>query len=208
MRTATSSRGLRTTLAIILPLSLAAGFMVGGVGTLIYPPVGAWAGNLVCAGNVDVQSDHYTTPSGGSGVQRHISCVSGAGKDAARDDITMMTIGIALLTYAAVAFALLQIFAAPRIRRRAEAKAAFTDFGGGVSARGLDSPAELQAVLAQVAEALQHGQANVTVRNFTIGESDGGGVAERLASLRQIHDSGLISDEDYEAKKAEILSGL
>jgi hypothetical protein len=208
MRTASSSRGLRTAFGIILPLSLAAGFMAGGVGTLIYPPVGAWAGNLVCAGHVQVLSDYYTTPSGGSGVHRNVDCVSGAGKDAAHEDITMITFGLAILIYAAVAFALLQVFAAPRIRRRAEARTAFASFGGSVVAGDPSSAAELQSILAQVASSLQQGQATVTMRNVTIEDAEGDGPAERLARLRQLHEAGLISAGDYEAKKAEILSGL
>jgi hypothetical protein len=207
MGTASSSRGLRTTFGIVLPLSLAAGFMVGGVGTLMYPPVGSWAGALVCAGNVEVQSDYYTTPSGGSGVHRQIGCVAGAGKDPARDDITMMTFGIAILIYAAVAFALLQVFATPWIRRRSGARTAFADFGG-AGGSGPSSPDELQAILAQVADSIRHGQAEINVRNFTVEDEDGDSVAERLARLKQLHETGLISGDDYEAKKAEILSGL
>jgi hypothetical protein len=32
--------------------------------------------------------------------------------------------------------------------------------------------------------------------------------ARRLAELKRLYESGLIADEDYEAKKAEVLSGL
>jgi hypothetical protein len=212
MGTASSSRELGTSLRIILPLSLAAGFMVGGVGTLIYPPVGAWAGALVCAGKVEVQSDYYTTPQGGSGVQRRIGCVSGAAGSAAREDITMMTFGIALLAYAALAFALLQIFAARWISRRAEgeARAGYTVSDG---ASGTDSPADLQAILAQVADSLRRGEANVTIRNFTIGDPGGedagaNDVAERLARLEQLRGAGLVNDEEYRAGRAEILASI
>lgn len=210
--------GLKTTFLIVLPLSLAAGFMIAGIGTTMWPPVSAWAAPLLCSGTVDVQSDHYSTPSGGSGVSRHIYCLSGAGKDEAGDEITFPAIGIAGLVYAAIAFLLLQIFAAPRMRRgAAEARTTVTEYGGGISARGVASPAELEAILGQVAEALQHGRADVRVHNVTIdgrdgwnGDEGGGGgdAGERLARLRQLHESGLIGDEDYEAKKAEILSSL
>jgi hypothetical protein len=212
MGTASSSRGLGTSLRIILPLSLAAGFMVGGVGTLIYPPVGAWAGNLVCAGKVEVQSDYYNTPHGGSGVQRRIGCVSGAGDGAAREDITMMTFAIALLAYAALAFVLLQIFAARWIRRRAESRVDVRYIGGDGSNLPGSSP-DLQAILAQVADSLRRGDADVTVRNITIGDPDGGDpdgneIAERLARLEQLRGAGVISDEEYRAGRAEILSSL
>jgi hypothetical protein len=198
----------RTTLSIILPLSLAAGFMIGGVGTLVYPPVGSWAGALVCSGHVHVQSNYYTTPSGGSGVQRQIHCVSGAGQGAPREDITMMTFGIALLAYAALAFALLQVFAAAWIRRRAGGRPAFTDYDEVEGATGPVSPADLQAILAQAAVSLQQGEANVTISSVAIDDGDGSGAAERLARLKQLHEAGLIGGGEYAAKKAEILSDL
>ena len=66
MRTAFAPSGLKTTLGRILPLSFVIGFMLGGFGSTIYPPVDAWAASLVCRGNVEVQSDYYATPSGGS----------------------------------------------------------------------------------------------------------------------------------------------
>ena len=205
--------GLKTNLLIVLPLSLAFGFMIAGIGTAMWPPVSAWAAPLICSGTVDVQSDHYSTPSGGSGVSRHISCLTGAGKDVAREEITFSAIGIAGLLYAAIAFLLLRIFAVPRMRHgAAETLTAVTDFGGGISASGIASPVDLQAILGQVAEALQQGQADVRVHSFTIdgaaaaGEADN--PAQRLARLKQLHDAGLIDDQDYEAKKDEILSGL
>jgi hypothetical protein len=200
--------GLKTSFLILLPLSLAFGFMIAGIGTAMWPPVSAWAAPLLCSGTVDVQSDHYSTPSGGSGVSRHILCLSGTGKGDAGDEITFAAIGIAGLVYAAIAFLLLQIFAAPRMRHKAaEERVNVTEYGGGISAQGVASPAELEAILGQVAEALRHGEADVRVHNVTI---DGGGSdpAARLAGLKQLHDGGLIDDEDYEAKKAEILSGL
>ncbi len=40
------------------------------------------------------------------------------------------------------------------------------------------------------------------------GEQDGGDIAARLAKLKALRDRGLITAQDYEAKKAEILAGL
>ena len=51
-------------------------------------------------------------------------------------------------------------------------------------------------------------QGNVTVGTMSVGSPPHGTVADRLAELQQLHESGLISDADLEAKKAEILSGL
>jgi hypothetical protein len=201
--------GLKTSLLFLLPLSLAIGFMVAGIGTAMWPPLSSWAGPLACSGTIDVQSDHYTTPSGGSGVSRHIYCLSGAGKDAAQDEITFPAIGIAGLAYAAIIFVLLQIFAAPRMRRSGRARATMTDFGDGISARGIASPAELKAILGQVSDALQRGGGTgVGVHEVTIEEGEGGDVAHRLALLKQLREAGLISEDDYEAKKAELIARL
>jgi hypothetical protein len=38
--------------------------------------------------------------------------------------------------------------------------------------------------------------------------ADEADTARRLAELKRLHDSGLIAEDDYEAKKAEILSRL
>jgi hypothetical protein len=204
--------GLKTTFLIALPLSLAFGFFIAGIGTAMWPPVSAWAAPLICSGTVDVQSDHYTTPSGGSGASRHILCVTGAGKDQSAEEITFSAVGIAGLLYAAVAFLLLRLVILPRLRRGAEAMvSSVVNYGGGISARGVASPADLRAILGQVAEALQRGQADIKVHNITIDGAEGGEGADpaaRLTRLKQLHDAGLIGDEDYEAKKAEILSGL
>jgi putative oligomerization/nucleic acid binding protein len=200
--------GLKITFLMLLPLSLAIGLFVAGIGTAMWPPVSAWAAPFACGGTIDVQSDHYSTPSGGSGVSRHIYCVSGAGKDAARDEMTFAAIGIAGLVYAAMLFVILQFFVAPRMRRRPEPDMSVTDFGGGVSARGVASAAEMQAILGRVSDALQRGEAGITVHNVTLGEAEEGDVAQRLAILKQLHDAGLVGDDDYEAKKAEILSRL
>src|SRR5580765_409219 len=97
-------RGGARIIFLLLPLSLALGLFIAGIGTAMWPPVSAWAAPLACSGTIDVQSDHYTTPSGGSGVSRHILCVSGAGKDQAPDEITFTAIGIAGLLYAAIVF--------------------------------------------------------------------------------------------------------
>ena len=206
--------GLKTTFLVILPLSLAIGMFVSGIGTTMWPPVSAWAAPLACSGTVDVQSDHYTTPSGGSGVSRHILCVSGAGKEAAAEEITFAAIGIAGLLYSVIIFVLLSLFVVPRMRRAAAERLAIFDPGPAMRFRGGASPADLQAILGRVAEALQRGQAAVNVRTFTIdgtataANTEPADPATRLAALKQLRDSGLIDDQDYEAKKAEILSGL
>ncbi|MDB5677278.1 SHOCT domain-containing protein [Sphingomonas bacterium] len=203
---ATSSyRPWRTALGLFLPLSLGLGFFVAGIGTTMSAPVTSWAAGAFCSGTVIDGSDYYTTPSGGSGVHRHIICVTGEGKNETRDDITFDGIAIAFPLYSALFFVGLLIFAAPRMRRNAEARPASFDVGTFTTTEG-DVPPDLQGVMGMVAAAMQQG--NVTVHNVTIDSQPDDTPAARLAALKQLHDGGLISDADFEAKKAEILSGL
>jgi hypothetical protein len=59
---------------------------------------------------------------------------------------------------------------------------------------------------------VQRGEADIRARNVSVDlsgtETDGGDIAARLSQLKVLRDQGLITAADYEAKKAEILSGL
>jgi hypothetical protein len=181
-------RPWRTALTFFLPLSLALGFFVAGIGTTMWAPVTSWAAGAFCSGTVVDGSDTYTTQSGGSGVHRHIVCVTGTGKDQTSDDITFDGIFLAFPLYAALIFAGLLIFAAPRMRRETEARDTWSSLGGftAVSTEGQ------QELMNMVAAAM--------------GQSGEDSVAKRLAELQQLHASGLISDAEFETKKAEILA--
>jgi hypothetical protein len=200
-----SYRPWRTALGMLLPLSLGLGFFVAGIGTTMWAPVTSWAAGAFCSGKVIDDSDYYTTPSGGSGVHRHIVCVTGEGKDETRDDITFDGIAIAFPLYSALIFAALLIFAAPRMRRKAEARDSWSSFGDSTGEDG-GAPQDLQDVAGLIAAAMRQG--NVTVGTESVGSPPHGTLADRLAELQQLHASGLISDAEFEAKKAEILSDL
>lgn len=189
-----SGFGLGATGCIILPASLFIGLMIAGPGTAVYPPISTVAAPLICGGTVDVQSDYYSVRPGENGVSRTIWCITGDGKGS-RSDITWSAIGIAFLLYSALAFLILRFLVAPWLRRRARRA---------LLSAGIDPRARpgFRTVLAQVKEAARQ---ESPVPPHRAGGEDAG---ERLARLRQLRDSGLISDEDYEAKKAEILSGL
>ena len=192
-----------------LPLSLVIGFFIAGIGTAIWPPVSSWAAPLACSGTVDIQSDHYTTPSGGSGVSRHILCTSGAGKDAVTDEITFTAIGIAGLALCRDRLrpdaGLRRAAHAPRAPRRGRRSP--------ISAAG-SAPAESPrppSCRRSSARSPKRSSAARPTSTCAASRSTAPTAADpaaRLAQLRQLHESGLIDDEDYEAKKAEILSGL
>jgi hypothetical protein len=201
MRADSSDGRFNATGCIILPASLFIGLMIAGPGTAVYPPVSTITAPLICSGAVHVQSDYYSVRPGEHGVSRTIYCASGTDKAAAGEDITWKAIGLAFLLYSAIAFLILRFLVAPWLRRRAERTLLAAGISSPSNPNAAASPADLRSILGQVADAAQRRQASVTVAS---GEEP----AERLAQLKQLRDQGLITAEDYEAKKAQILSQL
>jgi len=200
---------------IVLPVSLFIGLMIATAGMAIYPPVTAIATPLICAGEVVHQSQHYSYQPGQQGITRTILCRTGGAKNQG-EDITMQAVGMSFLLYSAIAFLLLFFIAMPLLRRRfsrvIDSTRTFATNATTNAAGATASPVDLRAILARVAEAVERGDGKVVVRNMSFGAPDGPGddadAAERLGLLRELRDQGLISAEDYEAKKAEILSGI
>lgn len=204
-----------TTGCIVLPSALFIALMLATAGTAIWPKMAAPGAAILCGGGeVVYQSYGASYRPGEYTVTREIYCQSGAGKDATRDEITLQAMGVSFLIYSAVIFLLLQFvvrpLAARRLRRKMEALGI-----GAPAAQGtwLGTPAapNLNDILARVQDAVQRGEAQVTVSNVSIDgqETAGGGdIPARLTQLKALRDQGLITTEDYEAKKAEILSGL
>ena len=200
---------------IVLPVSLFIGLMIATAGMAIYPPVTAIATPLICSGEVVHQSQHYSYQPGQQGITRTILCRTGGAKNQG-EDITMQAVGMSFLLYSAIAFLLLFFIAMPLLRRRfsrvIDSTRTFATNATTNAAGATASPVDLRAILARVAEAVERGDGKVVVRNMSFGAPDGPGddadAAERLGLLRELRDQGLISAEDYEAKKAEILSGI
>jgi hypothetical protein len=201
MRAGSANDRLNTTGCIILPASLFIGLMIAGPGTAVYPPVSTVAAPLICPGIVRVQSDYYSVRPGENGVSRTIYCGSGTDKAGAGEDITWKAIGIAFLLYSAIAFLILRFLVAPWLRRRAERTLLAAGISSPSNPGAAASAGDLRSILDQVADAARRRQASATAAS---GEEP----AERLAQLKQLRDQGLITAEDYEAKKAQILSQL
>jgi hypothetical protein len=187
-----------------LPASLFVGLMIASAGTAIYPPVTALGTPFVCDGTVDIQSHGASYRPGEYTVTREIYCVGDDGKT--REDITLKAMFASFLVYSALAFALLGLVVVPLLRRPfGRMLAPFRTQSSG-PAHG--APGNLDDILAQVSDAMARGDARVVVRNMTFGQAGASDPAERLAQLKRLRDDGLITAADYEAKKAEILSGL
>lgn len=201
MRAASSDAKLGTTGCIILPASLFIGLMIASAGTAIYPRVAAMGAALLCSGGVVYESHGQSYRPGEYTVTRQIYCQSGSGKSVEREEITFRAIGVAFLIYSLLAFLLLRFAVAPWLRRRAERTLLAAGIRSPADPSRAASAVDLRAILGQVSEAVRRGQARVV-------DLSDEGPAERLAQLKALRDQGLITAADYEAKKAEILSGL
>lgn len=194
---------------IVLPAAMFAGLMISTAGMAIYPPVTFVANPVICSGTIDYVSTSYSYRPGQTGVSRTIYCLSG-GPKGARADVTMKAIGASFLIYSGICFLLFGFVVRPLLRRRyrrmmdaVRASQAMAGLGSTNAAGGV------QDILARVSEAMAKGEARVAVRNDRSDEDGAGGdLADRLGRLKALHDRGLITAEDYEAKKAELLSRL
>lgn len=192
---------------IVLPAALFVGLMISTAGMAIYPPITFVANPAICAGTIDYVSTSYSYRPGQQGVERAIYCVAGSDKGA-REDVTLKAIGVSFLVYSALVFLILGFIVRPLLRRRYErtmaavrARQGMTGTIAGVATSGA------QDILARVSDAMQQRGADVVVHNVAPGTAPDD-LADRLAQLKQLRDQGLITAEDYEAKKAELLARL
>jgi len=176
------------------------GLMIATAGFAVYPPVANIAAPFVCSGTLDHESHGATYRPGEYIVTRQIFCVAPDGK--ARAEVTFTAVAVSFVLYSAIATALLGLLLALRKRRRRHAG---PDLPPGARTGGA---AGIGAILARAHSAVERGEARVVVRDVSVGGEGAGDIAARLAELKRLRDSGLITEADYEAKKAEILSGL
>jgi hypothetical protein len=168
-----------------------AGFMVATAGAAIYPPVTGLVTPLVCPGQVETDSQTYSTRPGETIVTREYLCTLPGGKP---ESIMFRTLAATCAAYALIAFVLLALVGLWRGRGGRAAAAATTPhvFGTASRPRPADPLAEF-----------------ITGTGFQPRPpADEAETTRRLAELKRLRESGLIADSDYEAKKAEILSGL
>jgi len=187
-----------TTGCIVVPLALFIALMLASAGVAIWPRMAAPGAAIICGGEVIYESHGASYRPGEYTITRTLYCQTAAGKEARRDEITFQAAGISFLLYSVIVFLLLQFVARPLLRRRVDRtlEAARTGAPG--------AAASLGGLLGRVARAAERGAAERAGQ----AEEDSGDLAERLARLRALRDQGLITAQDYDAKKAEILSRL
>lgn len=209
---------LNATGCIVLPVSLFLALMLATAGIAVWPQMATPGAAILCGGGEVVYESHGSSYRPGQySVSREIYCQTGIGKDAPRDDITMKAMGVSFLIYAVAIFLLLQFLVKPLVARGLRRKMEALGLSGAPDAQGWPGQqtgaVNLNDIIAQMQNAAQRGGgADVRVQNYTVDlsgdDADGGGIAARLAQLKALRDQGLITAQDYEAKKAEILAGL
>lgn len=170
---------------VALVAALFIGLMIATAGTAIYPPISGVGAALLCGGEVRYESYGASYRPGEYTVTRQIYCQTGGAKGDS-EEITFRAAGLSFLIYAAGFFVLLRFILLPLMRRRLERTLGSVAGGAGIE--------DLVRKVRKAQAARPDGE--------------GGDVAERLERLRALRNQGLITAEDYEAKKAEILSRI
>jgi len=184
-----------------LLVAIWAGFMVATAGAALYPPVTALVTPLVCSGEARTDSQTYSTRPGETIVTRQYYCIGENGKP---ESVAFKTLAATFVAYALIAFVLLTLLGLWRGRK-------------GVAADPMPAalrpepfvPSDVEGPLRAKRE---NGPDTVALRETILrarrAASGGNGIEARLEVLNGLREAGLISDADYEAKKAEILSRL
>jgi hypothetical protein len=174
------------------------GLMVATAGGAMNPALVTRAAPWVCDGTVETLSRDYSYKPGQHGTSHNITCTEA---DGSRRDITLRAIGAATVYYTLILlpFGLLLLLAARVLVRRKI---------GGMAARAGLGPGDADKVRGFLADRLRT-DAEIVRRPF--GTPPGpapGSIEERLRHLQSLRDSGLVSETEYQAKRAEILAGL
>lgn len=204
---------------IIAGVSLFLGLMVAVAGGAMFPSILEPGAEMVCQGEVEVVSHHYSYKPGQSGVSRTFLCHE---PDAQPREMTFAAIGISTLLFSGAIFLLLGLWGLWRHWRAPR---------GGDATEGTVMPAApphtppsdpRAALLQSMAQMLQAQAAGKTrvmtpdeVKTFFntstqvhVDEGHDRSPAARMKLLDELLAQKLISKEEYDRKRAEILDAL
>jgi hypothetical protein len=193
-----------------IPVSLFIGLMIATAGGALHPPLLAVAAPVLCDGDMDISSQNYSYKPGQSGTSHTIRCE----REGRVQEVTLRAIGVSTLIYGAGAWVLLTLLVLRSRRQQAEhppgglGAGLSSGFGGRVSAD------DLIAAFTQKMKKNTGSPVTFDLRSFTTPSSGGtsaptgGDAATRLRQLKALRDQGLISAQDYESRKQEILDEL
>jgi hypothetical protein len=168
-------------LVFLLLISLFLGFvLMGVVGGNIYPAIFRISAPLVCKDKMVIESRSYSYKPGSTSVEHKVYCQEET--SGARRDITFAAIVVSCLIYSGIIFL---VFCANMLVKRLR---------GGASEGSLAAPEPLT---------LSPGIAPAQKAELPVEDP-----AELLKKLKELRQSDLITEQEYEAKKAEILSKM
>jgi len=233
--TAIKTASLMVWLGVILVSSLFTGLMIASAGGAIHTPLYRVAAPFACDGEFTVESQRYSYKPGQSGVEHKIYCRDKA--TGARTEITFYAIFIAFLIYSGLTFVvflavtLVLIFPLRALARRAETAVGPVNLPGMIlgTPRATGKPARIivngqeyagpeempaetrsayEGAMGVFADADGDGVPDLFEGVGVKAQAPPGDAAARLTKLKSLLEAGLITTQEYEAKKAEILSEL
>jgi uncharacterized membrane protein len=216
-----------SSLLIAVLVSIWLGFMISVTGGVFYPPINKIAKPFVCLnGDMQVDEQNYNPAPGESVTTLTWYCVDNAGT---RNEIPTLKIGLfaipiySIIIFFPILFVIMiwQLFIAPR--RLANQQAATLDAAAKQFREMLDAGRINQQqydnlmqrtrtdLVRESKGETRHSNPPVVIstnnRNLA-GSSSTGREADELKKLKELLESGLITQQDYDTKKAEILKRL
>lgn len=193
-----------------IPVSLFIGLMIATAGGALHPPLLTVAAPVLCDGDMDISSRSYSYKPGQSGTAHTIRCE----REARVQEVTLRAIGVSTLIYGAGAWVLLTLLVL--LSKRQQDESPTGGLGAGLSSGfgGRVSADELIAAFTQKMKKNTGSPATFDPRSFTTTSSGGtsspanGDATTRLRQLKALRDQGLISAQDHESRKQEILDEL
>lgn len=203
-------------LGTLLFFSLFLGAVGSAAFIAVFPSLGIPPASLICDGKVEIESVQYWVPPGQRGTTRHFYCVAENGE---RRDITGRTVPSSIAYYSAIVFVLLLLRAGyKRLKRTSPGtgRVASNSVQGGTSARD-DAGArrdERIDVMGKALEARLRTRSDYVRRDEVAPDARSAtstlrpSAQERLRAIDELRRNVLISEDEYCAKRAEILRDL
>jgi hypothetical protein len=174
------------------------GLMVATAGGAMNPALVTRAAPWVCDGTVETRSRDYSYKPGQQGTSHNITCTEA---DGGSRDITLRAIGAATIYYTLIflPFGLLLLLAVRALFRRSV---------GGMAARAGMGPGDADKLRSFLAGRLRTDADIIRRPAAAPSGPTPDSIEERLRHLQSLRESGLVSDAEYQAKRAEILAEL
>lgn len=186
-----------------IPVSLFIGLMIASAGGALHPPLLTVAAPVLCDGDMDITSRSYSYKPGQRGTSHTIRCE----RQGRVEEVTLRAIGVSTLIYGAGAWVLLTLLYLRSKRHQTE-----NPPGLGAELGGLASADDILAALTRKLKSGAGSPMTLDLHGHTPpspgGTSSSGDTATRLRQLKMLLDQGLISAQDYESRKQEILNEL